>query len=245
MLFKKKEEETRMELGEGVNLSAMLWTVAEMRFTAFYRSLATLLLLAIVLTAPASATMYAYLDAKGNRHYRDVKEGAKGRQEIATASHYYLLRECHHYPVPNPAHGYGVLPVLVGSGELDGYIQTAAMVHQVDPLLVKAVIKAESNFNTHAVSSKGAQGLMQLMPSTAGDLRVANPFDPQQNINGGTRFLRSLLDSYNGNVELSLAAYNAGPKQVEAAGGIPRLPEIRNYIARVLQNYRAYKTGQN
>ena len=196
----------------------MRWTVAEMRSTAFFHSLATLLLLAIVLPAPASGTMYAYLDTKGNRHYRDVKEGT------------------------NPAHGYGVIPVRFGSGELDGYIQIAAMNHHVDPLLIKAVIKAESNFNAHAVSSKGAQGLMQLMPGTAGDLQVANPFDPQQNINGGTRFLRSLLDSYNGNVELSLAAYNAGPKQVEAAGGIPRIPETRNYIAKVLQNYWAYKS---
>ncbi len=143
--------------------------------------------------------------------------------------------------MPNLAHGHDALPLRVGSGELDGYIQAAAMNHQVDPLLVKAVIKAESNFDSNAISPKGAQGLMQLMPGTAGDLRVANPFDPQQNINGGTRFLRSLLDRYNGNVELSLAAYNAGPKRVEAAGGVPRIPETREYIARVLQNYRGYK----
>jgi len=212
-----------------------------MRSTAFFRSLVTLFLLAVVLPVSASATMYAYLDAKGNRHYRDVKEVPKGRQGIATASPYYLLREGRHYPVPNLAHGYDALPLRVGSGELDGYIQAAAMNHQIDPLLVKAVIKAESNFDSNAISPKGAQGLMQLMPGTAGDLRVANPFDPQQNINGGTIFLRSLLDRYNGNVELSLAAYNAGPKRVEAAGGVPRIRETREYIARVLQNYRGYK----
>ena len=110
---------------------------------------------------------------------------------------------------------------------MNRYIQLAARYHQVDPLLVKAVIKAESNFDPNALSPKGAQGLMQLMPGTARDLEVDDPFDPFQNINGGTKYLRYLLDNFNGNVELSLAAYNAGPGRVAPLGAIPDIPETR------------------
>jgi soluble lytic murein transglycosylase-like protein len=105
--------------------------------------------------------------------------------------------------------------------------------------LIKAIIKAESNFNPAAVSPKGAQGLMQLMPATARDLQVADPFDPQDNITGGTKYLRSLLDSYGWNLELSIAAYNAGPGKVKDA--IPNIIETRIYIAKVLDNYQAYR----
>ena len=125
---------------------------------------------------------------------------------------------------------------------LQDSIDSVATEHGVDPLLVKAVIKTESNFDPEAVSAKGALGLMQLMPATARELRVANPLDPLENVNGGTRYLRTLLDNYDCNVALSLAAYNAGPGRVKDA--IPNIPETRTYVARVLRHYAIYRQAR-
>ena len=104
------------------------------------------------------------------------------------------------------------------------------------------MIKTESNFDPEAVSAKGALGLMQLMPATARELRVTNPLDPLENVTGGTRYLRTLLDNYDGNVALSLAAYNAGPGRVKDA--IPNIPETRTYVARVLRHYASYRQAR-
>ena len=112
--------------------------------------------------------------------------------------------------------------------------------YDIDPNLIKAIIRAESGFDRYAVSKKGAQGLMQLMPDTAREMRVADPFNPEQNIAGGVRYLRKLLKMFNGNLVLSLAAYNAGPSQVKKAGGVPRFNETRLYIQRVLNYYDRY-----
>ena len=195
--------------------------------------------LAVSLPVSARAEMSAYLDAKGVVYYRNIREPDHRIRFVINARS---------NPIPTRGYvaykGYGNDSCKncnrVESEKLDRYIRKAAMVYGVDPLLVRAVIEAESNFNAHAISPKGAQGLIQLMPGTARDLQVADPFDPGQNINGGTRYLRSLLDSFGGNVQLSLAAYNAGPKQVEASRGLPPFLETRNYIVRVLQNYRSY-----
>lgn len=123
----------------------------------------------------------------------------------------------------------------------DNHIRHAARAHKVDPLLIKAIIKAESDFNRYAVSPKGAQGLMQLMPSTAKDLKVKDPFDPRQNISGGTKYIKWLLNRFNGDLRLSLAAYNAGPARVNKK--IPRIPETIAYVGKVLRHYKAYKKG--
>lgn len=124
----------------------------------------------------------------------------------------------------------------------DDDIWTISLRNKVDPYLVKAVIRAESSFNHRAVSKKGALGLMQLMPETARQLGVPDPFNPQQNIDGGTRYLRQLLDTFNGDLRLSIAAYNAGPGAVKRAGGVPKFPETVEYVSRVLKHYQGYKS---
>ena len=129
--------------------------------------------------------------------------------------------------------------------EIDAAIDEAATRHNVDPSLVRSVVKVESNFNPNAVSRKGAMGLMQLMPSTARSLNVSNPFDPQQNVEAGVRHLRKLLDSYGGDVRLSLAAYNAGSKAVSRSAGVPHFRETQNYVRRITDLYNGGEAGLN
>jgi soluble lytic murein transglycosylase-like protein len=121
----------------------------------------------------------------------------------------------------------------ISAAEIDRYINEAAARHHVDPNLVRALVKVESNFNPHAVSSKGAMGLMQLMPATARMYDVRNPFDAAQNVDAGVRHLKGLLTNFGGNVSLSLAAYNAGQGAVERNRGIPPYTETRNYVKRI------------
>ena len=121
--------------------------------------------------------------------------------------------------------------------QIDTAIEKAAERHNVDPNLVRAVVKVESNFNPRAVSRKGAMGLMQLMPFTARQLKVTNPFDPQQNVDAGVRHLKQLLDNFGGDVKLTLAAYNAGTNAVLRSSGMPPYAETRNYVKRITQLY--------
>lgn len=127
------------------------------------------------------------------------------------------------------------------SSSYDEDIWLIGVRHNVDPYLIKAVIRTESDFNSRAVSKMGAQGLMQLMPETARELQVSDPFDPQENIDGGTRYLRQMLDTFNNDLMLSIAAYNAGPGAVKRAKGVPRIPETLQYVTRVLKHYRGYR----
>ena len=120
-------------------------------------------------------------------------------------------------------------------------IVNVASRHRVDPDLLRAVIKCESDFNHLAISRAGAQGLMQLMPETAREMGVLAPFKPSENLQGGVRYLREMLDRY-GDTRLALAAYNAGPEAVDRHDGIPPYPETKAYVARVLDYYRGYQS---
>ena len=128
-------------------------------------------------------------------------------------------------------------PQQMQKHQILGMISQIAEKHGVDEDLIKAVIKQDSGFNTRAKSKAGAMGLMQLMPATASSLGVKDPFNPVQNVDGGTRFLKSMLDKYNGNIILALAAYNAGPGAVDKYDGVPPYKETQNYIRNILANY--------
>ncbi len=137
-----------------------------------------------------------------------------------------------------PARRAPTLGSRVEPRELKPLIDSYANRYRLDPKLVHAVIRAESGYNARALSSKGARGLMQLMPATARELDVQDAFDPASNIAGGTRYLRRMLDQFAGSVELALAGYNAGPEAVRRFGGIPPYPETRRYVTRILRDYR-------
>jgi soluble lytic murein transglycosylase len=172
-------------------------------------------------TARAGSRIYTFTDEKGVTHFTNVPRDRRYRPlDDSDIGRFRVLRVPRHW-------------------RYDGLIGLTAREHQLQPALVKAVIAAESNFDPDAVSRRGAQGLMQLMPQTAAALGVADPLHPTENVRGGTRYLRLMIDRY-GDLERALAAYNAGPHVVDRYGGIPPYPETRDYVRRVLAYYRQY-----
>lgn len=126
----------------------------------------------------------------------------------------------------------------------DAFIREASRLYQLPEAFVRAVVRVESDFNPNVVSNAGAMGLMQLMPGTARSMGVVDPFDPRQNILGGTRYLRVLANSFNGDLVLTVAAYNAGGGAVTRYRGVPPYAETRRYVQRVLRHYYAYRSGR-
>jgi soluble lytic murein transglycosylase-like protein len=160
----------------------------------------------------------------------------KAARSAADEVNQYLVRESSESAGARIAAAIG-RGTLATAADIDNAIQQAAARHNVDPNLVRAVVKVESNFNPNAVSRKGAMGLMQLMPSTARQLNVTNPFDPEQNVDAGVRHLKQLLESYGGDVTLTLAAYNAGSGAVARSAGVPHFAETQNYVRRITNLY--------
>ncbi|HEX5481871.1 MAG TPA: lytic transglycosylase domain-containing protein [Terriglobia bacterium] len=145
---------------------------------------------------------------------------------------------------PKPSHSIAP-PSSAEPGRIQRIARQAANRFKVDPRLVDAVIRTESGYDSHAVSPKGALGLMQLIPATAERFGVENPFDPRQNIQGGVHYLRYLLNTFNGNVPLAVAAYNAGENSVLREGGVPRFPETVDYVQKVTARYGATRAKES
>lgn len=132
-------------------------------------------------------------------------------------------------------------PAMVAPAQIDKLVSANAATFNVDPNLIKAIIANESGFNANATSNVGAQGLMQLMPGTASGLGVSNAYDPAQNVWGGSKYIKGLLDRFGGDMTRAVAAYNAGPGAVEKYGGVPPYAETQNYVQNVLSSYEKYK----
>jgi Transglycosylase SLT domain len=145
------------------------------------------------------------------------------------------------FPATAPARAAAPPPPVA---DLNQVVNSASAAYHLDPDLVNSVIHAESGFNARAISPKGAQGLMQLMPSTANELGVNNAFNPQQNVGGGSRYLRELLERYNFDLVKALAAYNAGPERVDQYHGVPPFRETRAYVARIIKDYNRKVAAQ-
>jgi soluble lytic murein transglycosylase-like protein len=190
----------------------------------------TLFLMASLLAATAAQSrskIYTYVDADGMRHYTDVPDNNRYRLLVLS-------------PQDRTASGDRYdMTLLAKAAQYDAMIEKAAVSASVESNLLRAVIVVESGFNYRAVSKRGAVGLMQLMPATATRFGVSNPYDPRENVHGGARYLKFLMDRFGQNMRLALAAYNAGEGAVDRNGGqIPPYEETMAYVPRVMKIYR-------
>jgi hypothetical protein len=179
---------------------------------------------------PAAADIYKYEDQEGVLHFTDAPTDRRFKIFMRDIKKDLKLRT-----------SFKLSACVRDPKEFEPIINSCSLQYGVDKSLVKAVIQAESGYNPNAVSRKGATGLMQLMPKTAQGLKVANSFDPSDNIRGGVRYLKFLLDTFKGDEALALAAYNAGLSKVAQYGGIPPYEETRNYVGKVLSYRKSFQ----
>ena len=190
------------------------------------RFLGGLLLCVSPSSLQAGESIAAYLDSSGRVIFTNEPTGARN------------------VPATLPASAATDNSSLRTRSYIDGLIEQAANQHQVDPALVRAIVQVESNYNPNAVSHRGARGLMQLIPGTASRFGVRNSFDPQSNLDGGIRYLKYLMELFDGDLRLSLAAYNAGENVVGRVKGVPPYPETRRYLQKISQIYPLQQTQQ-
>jgi soluble lytic murein transglycosylase-like protein len=199
--------------------------------------LAAALLAAVPLLVRAG-DLYSYVDADGVLHFSNAPSDGRFRK-VSRANDVAGVYRSTQVVKPRAVSSGSHRPVW---GDV---VRDAAATNNLPEALVLAVIAVESNFDPRAVSEKGAAGLMQLMPGTARDMYVTDVFDPEQNIHGGTRYLRLLANQYGGDMIRMLAAYNAGPEAVRRANGaVPNIPETQEYVRKVFALYKAYKAGR-
>jgi soluble lytic murein transglycosylase-like protein len=199
-----------------------------------------LLVLALVPVHHRAGDLYSYVDSDGVVHYSNAPSDAKYRRVGRMKTTRDGVHEITIGPRGAKPASSGV-PKAISKRDYDQHIAAAAKRYQLPEALLRAVMVAESNANAAARSHKGAMGLMQLMPGTAKDMFVADAWDPAQNIEGGARYLRILANQYDGDVEKTLAAYNAGPEAVRRAGGIPNIQETREYVRKVVELYELFR----
>lgn len=195
------------------------------------RTIPALISLFLSLPLAAGADIYQYVDGNGVLHFSNTGSGKKAKliaRESRRTAPAEQPGEEESRPTPSPT-------IILSS--YSDIIHEACDKHGVDPALVHAIVKVESDFNVYAVSRTGAMGLMQLMPQTAVEMNVRNSFNPTENIYGGVKYLRYLLDRYEGNLKLALAAYNSGETSVKRWGTIPPFRETQQYVRKVLQLY--------
>jgi soluble lytic murein transglycosylase-like protein len=196
--------------------------------------------LALVIVAPgvASADIFSFTDDEGVVHYTNKSNDPRARLVAKSSSRKAKLPP-------------GVTPFAPSDTSVDRFtrydewIRQAAILYQIPPELIRAVMKVESDYDARAVSHAGAQGLMQLMPETAMRMQVRDPFDPREAIFGGTRYLRVLANMFNGDLELTIAGYNAGENAVVRFAGIPPYEETQMYVTKVVGYYRAYRANKD
>lgn len=208
----------------------------------------TLLLFVVLISASfvcsVQGAIYSYRDEHGrlyltdnppNDKYRIVSTTLKDRAGPATPANWGAA-QFHTEMIPQKI-------ILPNDERFSEYINAAGKKYGLDPYLIKAIIKVESDFDPHVMSSKGAQGLMQLIPSTAKLVGCSDSFDPYQNILGGSKYLKMMLSRFNNNLDHALAAYNAGPGRVDQYGGVPPFRETKNYVTKVNHYYNSFREG--